>query len=255
LQRADVTVGVIHDNEAQMGCVLDRLNDFRQDQAAFLIAVRTQVDTGAPGLGVFVILAGCAIAFIGGLLLGVIQNLDKLGYCGGLYSEELAVTNVTSYSENFDILDAKSFARRGANSYRSTCTPASYTMPQAPAGNTPGCSLAASRSVACTRETSVFGQAVEAALDQIMKENPEIFDFTDVQPGGAGWYFVKDQAAYSQGVVKILLSKGLCARWDGEELNVKNTNVSSENYDILTASSHVRRGEGSYRVTCYPAFF
>ena len=192
----------------------------------------------------------------GAYFVGVIQNLDKQGYCAGLYSEELAVTNVTGYSDNFDILDSKSFARRGQNSYRSTCTPASYTMPMAPAGNSPGCSLAASTSVACSREAGVFGQAVEAALEQLTREQLQIFDVTDVQPGGdPNWYKVRDEAAYSQGVVKILLAKGLCARWDGEELNVKNNNVSSENYDILTAKGYMRRGEGSYRVSCYPAYF
>jgi hypothetical protein len=36
--------------------------------AAFLIAVATQVDTGKPGPGIFVIFGGCAIAFVGGLL-------------------------------------------------------------------------------------------------------------------------------------------------------------------------------------------
>ncbi|MET0964981.1 MAG: hypothetical protein ABWZ02_01205 [Nakamurella sp.] len=36
--------------------------------AAFLIAVATQVSPGTPGPGIFVIFAGCAIAFIGGLL-------------------------------------------------------------------------------------------------------------------------------------------------------------------------------------------
>ena len=55
--------------------------------------------------------------------------------------------------------------------------------------------------------------------------------------------------------MKILLAKGVCARWDGEELNVKTNNVSSENYDILTAKGYMRRGDGSYRVTCYPAYF
>ena len=192
----------------------------------------------------------------GAYFVGVIQNLDKQGYCGGLYSEELAVTNVTGYSDNFDILDSKSYARRGFNSYRSTCTPASYTMPAAPGGNTPGCNLPNSVSVACSREAGVFGQVVAAALDQLTQEQPAIFDFKDVQPGGdPNWYRVLDEAAYSQGVVKILLAKGVCARWDGEELNVKNTNVSSENYDILTAKGYMRRGEGSYRVSCYPAYF
>ncbi|MEP6561838.1 MAG: hypothetical protein ABJD68_12300 [Nakamurella sp.] len=36
--------------------------------AAFLIAAATQVDTGKPGPGIFVIFAGCALAFVGGLL-------------------------------------------------------------------------------------------------------------------------------------------------------------------------------------------
>ena len=192
----------------------------------------------------------------GAYFVGVIQNLDKQGYCGGLYGEELAVTNVKDYSDNFDILDAKSYARRGLNSYRSTCTPASYTIPMAPGGNSPGCALAASVSVACTRENSVFGDVVAVALDQITRDHPEYFEFDNVQPGGdPNWYKVTNVDGYVQGVVKILLAKGACARWDGEELNIKTNNVSSENYDILTSKGYMRRGEGSYRVTCYPAYF
>jgi hypothetical protein len=192
----------------------------------------------------------------GAYFVGVIQNLDKQGYCAGLYGEELAITNVKDYSENYDILDAKSYARRGLNSYRSTCTPASYTIPVAFPGNSPGCSIAASASVACTREVSGFGAVVAAALDQITQEHPEFFDFHDVQPGGdPNWYRVNVVDGYVQGVVKILLAKGVCARWDGEELNVKTNNVSSENYDILTSKGYMRRGDGSYRVTCYPAYF
>jgi hypothetical protein len=200
---------------------------------------------------------GYRILSEGAFWVGVIQNLDKMGLCGGLYGEELAVTNTTGYSDNFDIIDANHYIRRGSNSYRSTCTPASYTMPMAPAGNSPGCNLAASVSVACSREgTAIFRQAVEDALDQIAREQPQIFDPTDVQPGGApNWYRVKDEGAYTQGVVRILLAKGLCARWDGEELNVKSENAKSENYDILTAQGYVRRGDGAYRVTCYPAYF
>ena len=199
---------------------------------------------------------GYRVVSEGAYFVGVIQNLDKAGYCGGLYGEELAVTNVKDYSDNFDIIDSNSFARRGINSYRSTCTPASYTIPMAPVGNSPGCTLAASVSVACTRETSVFGQVVAAALDQVTQEHPEMFDFKDVQPGGdPNWYRVLNPDGYSQGMVRILLAKGVCARWDGEELNVKTNNVSSENYDILTSKGYMRRGEGSYRVTCYPAYF
>jgi hypothetical protein len=192
----------------------------------------------------------------GAYFVGVIQNLDQLGHCGGLYGEELAVTDTAGYSDNFDIMNADHFIRRGYNSYRSTCYPASFTTPLAPSGNSRGCSLPASRSIACSREgRATFREAVEEALDQIIKEQPGIFDLNDVQKGGAGWYLVKDTEAYTQGVVNILLAKGHCARWDGEELNVKTDNISSENYDILTAERHIRRGDGAYRVTCYPAYF
>ena len=48
---------------------------------------------------------------------------------------------------------------------------------------------------------------------------------------------------------------GFCARWDGEELGVKNTNSFDEQYDILLADNHARRGLGSYKGSCYPANF
>ncbi len=193
----------------------------------------------------------------GAYFVGVIQNLDKQGYCGGLYSEELAVTNTLGFSENYDILDAKHFARRGANSYRSTCTPAAYSTEKPPPGNTPGCNLAASLSVACSREgVATFGQVVADAQAQVVREQPQAFDTTQVQPGAPGdWYRVKDDEAYVQGVVRAILARGVCARWDGEEVNVKTSNVNSENYDILTAQGFMRRGDGAYRVTCYPAYF
>jgi len=193
----------------------------------------------------------------GAYFVGVIQNLDKMGLCSGLYSEELAIANTHGYSDNFDIIDSDHFIRRGSNSYRSTCYPASFTTPMPPAANTPGCNLPASLSIACSREDRVvFRQAVEDALDQIAREQPEVFDFTETQPGGGpGWYRVRNPGAYTQGVVRILLAKGYCARWDGEEINIKTENISSENYDILTAQGFVRRGDGAYRVTCYPAYF
>lgn len=200
---------------------------------------------------------GYLVVSEGAYFVGVIQNLDKQGYCGGLYGEELAVTNSRGFSENYDILDSRRFARRGSNSYRSTCTPAAYTTEKPPAGNTPGCNLAASLSVACSREgASTFGQVVADAQAQVVRDQPQAFDTTDVQPGAPGdWYRVKDDAAYVQGVVRIVLARGVCARWDGEELNVKTSNVNSENYDILTAQGYMRRGDGAYRVTCYPAYF
>ena len=38
--------------------------------------------------------------------------------------------------------------------------------------------------------------------------------------------------------------QGICSYYDGEELAVKNTNDFNEQYDILLASGHMRRGAG-----------
>lgn len=199
---------------------------------------------------------GYKILSEGAYTVGVIKNLDKRGLCAGIYGEELAVAQSAGYSENFDIVDSRGFIRRGTSTYRSTCQPASFTTPQAPAGNTPGCNLPASVSLACQDEEGEFSQLVEDALDQLVREQPGLFDTNDIQRGApANWYRVKDEAAYTQGLVRILISKGVCARWDGEEINIKKHNVSSENYDILTAQGYVRRGTGAYQVDCFPAYF
>jgi hypothetical protein len=36
-------------------------------------------------------------------------------------------------------------------------------------------------------------------------------------------------------------------------VSVRTSKNFSENFDTVTASSQVRRGEGAYRSTCYPA--
>jgi hypothetical protein len=192
----------------------------------------------------------------GAYTVGIIKNLDKKGLCGGLYGEELAIKENNSYSDNFDIITATGHARRGIASYRSTCTPASFTNPVPPAGTNPGCTLSYSRSLACSRDVDniVFLKQVMAAVDKVAKDHPEFFDFTE-HAKGTDWYRVLNPDAYTRGIVTNLIAVGLCARWDGEEINVKNTNDWSENYDILTAERFVRLGEGSYRVTCHPAYF
>jgi hypothetical protein len=186
----------------------------------------------------------------------MIQNLDKKGICAGVYGEEMAVTNVKDYSENFDLVDSDLFVRRGSSTYRSTCVPAAFTTPMAPATNTPGCTLPASVSIACGREEGEFSQIIEDAIDQLVKEEPGLFDPNDIQKGApSNWYRVRDEAAYTKGLVRILNTKGVCAAWDGEEINIKKNNVSSENFDILTAQGYIRRGEGAYQVDCFPAYF
>ena len=60
---------------------------------------------------------------------------------------------------------------------------------------------------------------------------------------------------YYAGVIRNLEAAGFCAGYDFVELQVKNSSSFSEQYDIMLASGHVRRGAGAYRATCSPPNF
>ena len=66
---------------------------------------------------------------------------------------------------------------------------------------------------------------------------------------------MKNVDAYIAEVQKELARRGICMAGGAEEIGVKNTNDYSEQYDILLASQHMRRGIGSYRGVCRPASF
>jgi len=95
---------------------------------------------------------------------------------------------------------------------------------------------------------------VEAAIDQLVREEPSLFNLGKTQ-GCGSCYEVRDQTRYVQRVAAIVRQRGLCSLYDGEELAVKNTNSFNDQYDILTAQGFIRREGGSYRSTCRPATF
>ena len=87
-----------------------------------------------------------------------------------------------------------------------------------------------------------------------MKQKPELFDFEQTAPG-TDWPLVKDLHAYQLAVVEALVGKGYCAKFDGEEIQVKRSNEFSEHYDVNLSDTYVRRGAGMFRGSCYPAAF
>jgi hypothetical protein len=103
----------------------------------------------------------------------------------------------------------------------------------------------------CPRQSPAFLGDVQAAIKQLVQEQPGIF----VKRGCEDCYDVTDPDAYISGVVRQLGRRGFCAMHDGEELAVKNTNDFNEQYDILSAGNGVRSGGESYRSTCRPAWF
>jgi len=94
---------------------------------------------------------------------------------------------------------------------------------------------------------------VLAAIDQIQKDKPELFDLTSRSP--QGWPLVKDMAAYQHGVIDILAGQGFCGRFDGEEIALKRTNDFTEHFDVNYQDKYIRKGSGIYRGACYPAAF
>jgi hypothetical protein len=106
---------------------------------------------------------------------------------------------------------------------------------------------------ACNRTGASFLDVVDAAIDQLVTDRPELFDMRDL--AGPREYKVKNIDAYYEGVAANLRARGFCAGFDLQELQVKNTNDFNDQYDIMISQGYVRRGAGSYRSTCSPAAF
>ena len=223
----------------------------RTEAPTFLAEVEDAIDTlrgEQPGL-----FEGNQILNVGGYYVGLVRILDRKGLCADFDGEELGVTNTRDYSDVFDVQTAKNEVRRF---YVGTCYPALVpisrgTPPPSPAG----CSLAPSREIACGREPEgrFFGD-VESGINQLLKTRPELFDFGTVNPG-SDWPRVKDMDAYHAAMVSLLVGKGYCAIFDGEEIQVKRTNDFTEHYDVNYSDKYIRTGSGIYRGSCYPASF
>lgn len=105
-------------------------------------------------------------------------------------------------------------------------------------------------SASCARHNGRFVSEVDAAVTQVLRDSPALFDLGD--PANPR---VRDAAGYYAGVVRNLQAAGFCANYDGAEVQVKNTNDFSEQYDVLLSDGGLRRGNGAYRLTCQPASF
>ena len=106
----------------------------------------------------------------------------------------------------------------------------------------------------CPRQDPSYLKEVESAMDQLYREEPGLFDMKKTR-GCGECYFVKDPTRFTQRMADLMSLRGLCGHYDGEELGVKGTNSFNDQYDIVTSDMYIRRQLGSYRSTCYPAWF
>ena len=105
----------------------------------------------------------------------------------------------------------------------------------------------------CTSDPGHLLGAVEAAIKAVTQKRPALFDFAD--KACEGCYRVLDVSGYYSAVQAELAARGVCTLSDAEEIGAKDSNASSEQFDILLATSHIRRGPGVYRGICQPAIF
>jgi len=105
----------------------------------------------------------------------------------------------------------------------------------------------------CGRHSPTFLEDVDGAINLLGQQHPELFNPSD--SAGTGQWRVLDAERYYAGVIANLQAKDYCAGFDFQNVQVKNSNSFSEDYDILLADGHVRRGSSSYRQTCQPASF
>jgi hypothetical protein len=198
---------------------------------------------------------GLRVTSTGQFYVAFLQKLDQRGICAQFDGEEVGMKNSDAFNDQFHMVTSDQILRRGESSYRATCFPASFPGPARGYQPNNGCSLPHSIEITCGRERSTHLGVVDEAINQVVREHPEVFDLGARQPA-EGWYKIVNTTAYDTYVVEAIKSRGgYCSRHDGEELVVKNSNNFSEHFDISTSEGNVRRGEGSYRSTCYPAAF
>ncbi len=197
---------------------------------------------------------GPIIVSPGRFYVGLINKLDKKGLCAGFDSEELQVKNSNAFNDQYALRTSRGFLRNDTSAYRATCYPAAFPTPLPPFPPNNGCKLAPSLELTCTRESSLYLADIERSIDDVMRTHPEVFDF-HVNAPGTNWPGVTDFDKYHQYIVESMIAKGYCSRFDSEEIVVKKTSDFSEHYDVFLGDGFVRRGEGAYRSTCYPAAF
>jgi hypothetical protein len=106
----------------------------------------------------------------------------------------------------------------------------------------------------CSRRSEQFEADVNAAIDRLAEKHPEYFDTTDIK--GPGEWRVLRPREYLAGVAEELRLWRFCAETDGASIvSVKNSNETSEDYNIFIGSGHVQRGGRVYQQTCSPASF
>ena len=185
----------------------------------------------------------------------VVNALDGQGICAAYDGEEIYVSDGGGFNENYDIVTADG---RSYFNHVVTCRPA-LPVPNPPPGpggqRDPDCKLAPSASYWCARSGPELDGEVYAAQDDLIAEDrartaPQIFDFNSKGSSDVYSFKIVNEPNYIAGMLRKLKARGMCAAYDGDEFNVKRTNLFSENYDLTRFDQYSIR---LYGATCRDA--
>ena len=102
----------------------------------------------------------------------------------------------------------------------------------------------------CGAAAPVFADAVNAAVDRVIAEQRDLFPNSDLTER------VRNEEAIHVAVVRILQAQGFCAGWDLIDLQVRDSNEFSEQYDLFDARGFIYLDPARrVRSTCHPASF
>ena len=101
---------------------------------------------------------------------------------------------------------------------------------------------------------------VLTAMDELVAQQPQLFNLKDEAGTGTGNYRIVDVEGYLNGMVGKLQGYGLCAQRDPGDylfqlINVKATNDYSEDFRVLTSAGYVWHNAACFKTVCTPASF
>ena len=90
----------------------------------------------------------------------------------------------------------------------------------------------------CERRSSMLLSELEAAMETLIRQKPQIFDLNDEYAPGTRAFRVLDNVAYAEGLVANLRSAGICSERDPDDamletIKAKNSSEFSEDFDVL----------------------
>ena len=157
----------------------------------------------------------------------------------------------------------------GGGNTPATSTPPTTTPSPSPTAGTGGGGTGASCSLGKGDVNAVCSSGkgsarlqlyVETAIDQLVREKPQLFDLNAEERPNTDTFRVLDPESYLDNIAFNIRRQGACAERDPDDLRsqrilAKDANDFSESFSVLSEKGFIRRGNSAFVETCTPSSF